>query len=245
MLKTTVHFMTCVQPISRAGGHSPVLAPWPTLRALHAGLLAAYGPQGWWPLLGHAGVNPTKSGSVTGYHPGDYSFPHTPAEAFEIGCGAILTQNTAWPNVEKALLALHSAGWLGPAALLAAPPPELALAIRPAGYFNSKAEKLRHWATFWRALRPGETPSRERLLAVWGIGPETADSIRLYAFGQREMVVDAYARRVLSGLGFCAPDAGYDALKQLCINALPARLEVYLEFHALLVEHAKRLRAIS
>jgi endonuclease-3 related protein len=84
------------------------------LAALTERLYAAYGPQGWWPLLEHRGSNPTLTGRLTGYHPGDYSFPRTEAQRFEICCGAILTQNTAWPNVEKALQALADQGLLAP-----------------------------------------------------------------------------------------------------------------------------------
>src|SRR5512141_746237 len=91
------------------------------LDLLTQALLDAYGPQGWWPLLGHAGANPTSTGRLTGYHPGDFTFPRTPAQAFEIGCGAILTQNTAWTNVERALHALAGRELLGPAAILSAP----------------------------------------------------------------------------------------------------------------------------
>jgi endonuclease-3 related protein len=107
------------------------------------------------------------------------------------------------------------------------------------GYFNMKARKLRELVAHVR-LWDGRTPSREELLAVWGIGPETADSIRLYAYGQVEMVVDAYTRRILAHHGFTGPKASYDKLKAFCVAGLPADLVVYQEFHALIVEHAKR-----
>jgi len=207
----------------------------------HRQLLEAYGPQGWWPLLGHPGVNPTKTGSCTGYHPGEYDLPRTDAERFEICTGAILTQNTAWPNVEKALLALADAGASAPEAILDLPTPELALLIRPAGYHNTKARKLKELAAFFQGLR-GRTPARSELLAVWGVGPETADSIRLYAYGQLEAVVDAYTRRMLEGLGRIPPGASYDAMKAHCVANLPPEVVVYQEFHALVVEHAKRVR---
>ena len=118
--------------------------------------------------------------------------------------GAILTQNAAWPNVEKALRALEAPGILDPGAILAQAEPELAALIRPSGYHNAKARKLKELATFFRDLQ-GRTPSRSELLAVWGIGPETADSIRLYAYGQLEMVVDAYTRRVFERRPGCPP----------------------------------------
>jgi endonuclease-3 related protein len=205
-------------------------------------LLGAYGPQGWWPLVGHDGVNPTKSGSAKGYHPGDYAFPRSDAERFEICTGAILTQNTAWPNVEKALRALSETGTLNPEAFLALPEPDLATLIRPSGYHHTKARKLKALAFFYQKLQ-GRTPSREGLLTVWGVGPETADSIRLYAYGELEMVVDTYTRRVFQRLGLATARTSYDELKRLCIEHLPAEVNLYQEFHALVVEHAKRLKA--
>lgn len=206
---------------------------------LYCRLLAEYGPQGWWPLLAHPGVNPTKTGSCRGYHPGDYSFPHHERERFEICCGAILTQNTAWPNVEAALLNLDRLEALEPGRLLALTPAALRQAIRPAGYYNVKAEKLQVFARFHGALG-GRVPTREELLALWGVGPETADSIRLYAYGQVEMVVAAYTRRALAWLGLVAHGAAYGAVKAVCVRQLPADVRVYQEFHALMVELGKR-----
>ena len=213
-----------------------------SLHQFYLDLLAAYGPQGWWPLLGHEGTNPTKTGSVTGYHPGDYGFPRDEAQRFEIWTGAILTQNTAWSNVEKALRALAAAQALSPEAILALPEQELAPLIRPSGYHNVKARKLKEMAAFFRSLR-GRVPSRTGLLAVWGIGPETADSIRLYAHHQPEMVVDAYTRRIFDRLAFVPATASYDEAKAFCVAGLPAEVAVYQEFHALVVEHAKRVKA--
>ena len=212
------------------------------LHRFHLALLEAYGPQGWWPLLGHDGGNPTKTGSCRGYHPGDYSFPHDAGERFEICAGAILTQNTAWPNVEKALQALASAGALGPEAILALPEPELAALIRPSGYHNTKAKKLKCYADFFKQL-DGRTPNRSDLLAVWGVGPETADSMLLYAYREPEMVVDAYTRRIAERLAWLEAPMTYDRLRQFCAEGLPRDLETFQEFHALAVEHAKRAKA--
>lgn len=212
------------------------------LHDFYLNLLDAYGPQGWWPLLGHDGINPTKTGSITGYHPGDYAFPRDEAERFEICAGAILTQNTAWPNVEKALRAMITAKILDPDAVLLLPEPDLALLIRPSGYHNTKARKLKTLAAFLRDLQ-GRTPSRSELLAVWGVGPETADSIRLYAYAQPEMVVDAYTRRLFEGLGWMSAPVSYETLKRHCSENLPEDVAVYQEFHALVVEHAKRVKA--
>lgn len=206
---------------------------------IHRVLLAAYGPQGWWPLLAVRGTNPTTSGSLRGYHPGDYSYPHDAAQRFEIAVGAVLTQNTAWPNVEQALCALRALDALRPETILALPPDALAQAIRASGYFRVKSRKLCELAAFWRRLQ-GRTPTRQELLGVWGIGPETADSIRLYAFGQPEMVVDAYARRILAAQGWVRENASYDEIRTWCERGLPREVAVYQELHALLVEHAKR-----
>jgi len=213
-----------------------------TIPRLYERLMAEYGPQGWWPLLGHAGTNPTKSGAVRGYHPGDYSFPRTDDERFEICVGAVLTQNTAWPNVERALASLASLNALTPDRMLDLDEGILRQAIRPSGYFNVKARKLRCLAEFCAGLG-GRVPRRDELLAVWGIGPETADSILLYACKQPECVIDAYTRRVFAHLGIADPAASYDDLKALCERQLPRDVPVYQEFHGLLVEHAKRVYA--
>jgi endonuclease-3 related protein len=225
-----------------AMGHPPYVVPRRSkLDALAEALLSAYGPQGWWPLLSHAGQNPTSTGRLTGYHPNDFTFPRTEAQCFEICCGAILTQNTAWTNVERALHALDRQAMLAPRAILAASDNGLESAIRPSGYFRAKARKLRAFSTFYLDLG-GRAPSRDELLSVWGIGPETADSIRLYAYKQTEMVIDAYTIRVLCRHGFCRPPLDYARAKRYCEARLPRSLEGYQEFHALMVEHAKRLR---
>ncbi|OGV71551.1 MAG: hypothetical protein A3K19_09335 [Lentisphaerae bacterium RIFOXYB12_FULL_65_16] len=210
-----------------------------TLTHIYETLFGAYGPQGWWPLLGVAGTNPTKTGAIRGYHVGDYSFPRNDAERFEICAGAILTQNTAWPNVERALRALADRNVLSPQGVLSLAQPDLATLIRASGYFNAKARKLREFAAFYTGLA-GQVPTRAALLDVWGVGPETADSMLLYAYGQEEMVVDAYTRRILGHLRLVKPVADYDTVKRFCARRLPCDLVVYQEFHALLVEHAKR-----
>lgn len=209
------------------------------LRSLYDRLLHAYGPQGWWPLLGVKGCNPTKTGSVRGYHPGDYSYPRSEAQQFEICVGAILTQNTAWTNVETALSRLADADLLTPSAILSCQTDKLREAIRPSGYFNAKTRKLRHFARFFLDL-DGATPDRNQLLDVWGVGPETADSIRLYAYRVPNAVADAYTRRILAHLGFVDRRAGYEQVRSVCEESFPAELELCQEFHALMVEHAKR-----
>jgi endonuclease-3 related protein len=206
---------------------------------IYRALMDAYGPQGWWPLLDVQGCQPTATGALRGYHPGDFSFPRTESQRFEICVGAILTQNTAWSNVEMALLNLKRLAALTPDPILALPDAVLEDAVRPSGYFHVKRRKLRELAVAYR-LFAGRVPTRDELLAVWGIGPETADSIRLYAYGQAEMVVDAYTRRILAALGWVSESAPYGEVKALCECGLPRDLAVYQEFHALMVEHAKR-----
>ena len=223
-------------------GSLPLAVPRRTcLDVFASALLDAYGPQGWWPLLAHVGSNPTLTGRLTGYHPGDFTFPRTDGERFEICCGAILTQNTAWTNVERALDQLARKHLLSPDAILSATEPMLETAIRSSGYFRAKAKKLRAFSEFYLRLA-GRTPTRDELLGVWGIGPETADSIRLYAFKQTEMVVDAYTLRVLLGRGYCRAPLAYARAKRYCERHLPCSLVGYQEFHALMVEHANRLR---
>jgi endonuclease III related protein len=209
------------------------------VHGIYRALMDAYGPQGWWPLLEVRGCQPTATGVLRGYHPGDFTFPRTDAQRFEICVGAVLTQNTAWPNVEKALANLRGLAALAPERVLALPDVSLADAVRPSGYYRVKGRKLRELAVAYLRFG-GHVPARDELLAVWGIGPETADSIRLYAYGQAEMVVDAYTRRVLAALGWVAETAPYGEIKALCERALPRDVAVYQEFHALVVEHAKR-----
>ncbi len=202
-------------------------------------LLKLYGPQGWWPLLNCKGINPTKTGAIKGYHPNDYFYPKNSKQRFEICIGAILTQNTSWPQVEKALLNLKELKALTSEAIKKLNLEKLKQAIKPAGYFNQKAKKLKIFAEFYINLK-GKTPTRDELLNVWGIGPETADSILLYAFKVPEFVVDAYTKRVFSHLGIINKTATYNKIKEIFENNLPKNLKIYQEYHALIVEHAKR-----
>lgn len=168
---------------------------------------------------------------------------------FEVCVGAILTQNTNWGNVERAIARLKSAGVLEPHKLFALAEPELAELIRSTGYFNIKARRLR---AFLRVLVEefggdldrlfaGQTAEvRARLLAINGIGPETADSMLLYAGGHHRFVIDAYTRRIFSRHHWAGPEAGYDDLQRLCESALDEkprhqRLDYWQDFHAQLV----------
>ena len=162
--------------------------------------------------------------------------------------GAILTQNTSWTNVEKAIANLRRAGALTPRALHAIPLQRLAALVRPSGYYNQKAKKLkafldylrrRHGGSLRRMFRLPTGGLRQELLAIHGIGPETADSILLYAGGHPIFVVDAYTRRILERHRLAAPDASYQDIQELFHREIPPGPAVYNEFHALLVAAGK------
>jgi endonuclease-3 related protein len=210
------------------------------IHAYYHELLALYGPQGWWPLTGSTVIAPA-AGDHRGYHPLEYDLPDTPEQIFEICLGAILTQSVSWISVEKALQNLRDQDALRPERLKTLSDEELAAAIRPAGYFNQKARKLRIFTDFFSALA-GRTPSREELLGLWGIGPETADSILLYAFKVPTFVVDAYTRRLFTSLGILSGRESYVEIKAIFERHLPRDRVLFQEYHALIVEHAKRLR---
>jgi endonuclease-3 related protein len=179
-----------------------------------------YGPQHWWPAEG----------------------------PFEVMVGAILTQSAAWPNVEKAIVNLKAAGALSPRGLRELPQEELSRLVYPSGYYNAKAAKLKAFAEYLgkgyqddlERLFAQETGRlREELLAVHGIGEETADSILLYAAGKPVFVIDAYTRRVFSRLGLASGLESYRALQSLFMKHLPLDEQLFNEYHALIVRHAK------
>ncbi|MEA3398840.1 MAG: endonuclease III domain-containing protein [Patescibacteria group bacterium] len=207
---------------------------------LYKELYKQYGPQGWWPLfcLRKVGINPTKTGSINGYHPRDYAYPKNSQQRFEICVGAILTQNTTWVNAEKALLALQQKKLLSAGKITSISVKILVNTIRPAGYYNQKARKLKTFSSYFLTLGR-RVPRRDELLNIWGIGPETADSILLYAYKQPEFVIDAYTRRILSAQKLIKPKMDYEEIKNMLQNNLPADYKIFQEFHALLVEHAK------
>jgi endonuclease-3 related protein len=219
------------------------------IEALYTQLLSAYGPQGWWPLSSKAGE---RGFDARGYHPNAYGQPRTAMGRFEIVMGAILTQNSAWTNAETALGRLRDAGIRLPADVRSCPRGRLARLIRSSGYYNQKVRKLKEVATLFlteRTLAPGSAPSREELLSCWGIGPETADSILLYAFRLPFFVVDAYTRRLLSRVGIIEGTGrrgtpriqyGYDDIQRIFLEALPPAQRLFNEYHALIVEHAKQ-----
>lgn len=191
----------------------------------------AFGPQGWWPVNGK-------------YNKNNFDIPRNSAEKFEIILGAILTQNTSWKNVEKALANLRNSNLLSPEKILQANKNRLAKLIRPSGYYNQKAERLKIVSRFFLSNKNLEILPlpvfRERLLSVKGIGPETADSIILYAFRKPIFVIDAYTKRIFSRLGVCSQDADYRSLQDLFHANLKKDAPLYNEYHALLVELAKK-----
>lgn len=209
-----------------------------TLNEIFQKLLNTYSYQGWWPITDYEGSNPTKTGSTQGYHPEDYSFPRNSSERFEIIVGAVLTQNTSWPQVEKSIINLKKLIELTPFEILDLGEDEFKSAIRPSGYFNQKYNYLRNISQFHISL-DGRTPERSELLSVKGIGPETCDSILLYAYGEKEFVVDAYTRRIFSHLGIIDEKDSYNKIKKLFEDNFEGSVSDYQEYHALIVEHAK------
>jgi endonuclease-3 related protein len=190
------------------------------LEELYQRLWEAFGPQNWWPA-------------------------DTP---FEVAVGAILTQNTNWGNVSRAITALKGHDLLEPQALHDLPETELARLIRPAGYYNVKARRLKNFLDFLAAnyqnsmarLAGADLASlRPALLGIKGVGPETADSILLYALAKPTFVVDAYTFRILSRHGLIAEACPYEELRQLFMEHLPAQAPLYQEYHALLVRLGK------
>jgi len=191
-----------------------------TVQRIYDALLKSFGPQRWWP--------------------GD-----TP---FEIMAGAILTQNTNWGNVERAIAQLKKEGLLEPKAMQAVPVGRLAAAIRPAGYFNVKARRLKNFVGFMvdryggdiRRMRQRPLKAlRRELLSVNGIGPETADSILLYALGKPVFVVDAYTRRFLRRHNLIEERADYHDIQNMFMDVLPPDPKLFNEYHALIVRLGK------
>ncbi len=200
-----------------------------TIKKIYELLRDKYGEQGWWPIFVNGKIE---------YHPGNYELPEKGKE-FEIYVGAILTQNTAWKNVEKALINLYNSKLLNAEAILKENENEIAKLIKPAGYYNIKAKKLKKAAEFYLSLE-GKMPEREELLRVWGIGRETADSILLYAYKKASFVVDAYTKRMLKNLSIIEGNEDYDEIKAVFERSLERDYRIYNEYHALIVEHGKR-----
>lgn len=207
------------------------------LKKIYNDLLQKHGLQGWWPII-------NKKTLICEYHPGDYNYPKNYQEQFEIIIGCILTQNTAWKNVEKALKNLKQTNMLNPENILSATQESLEILIRPSGYFKQKSTYLKNIAKFYLSLKK-KTPSREELLLVRGVGSETADSILLYAYKQPEFVIDAYTRKVFSRFGLISGQENYDRMKQLFEENLPKDYRLFQEYHALIIKEEKKKQLIS
>ncbi|HXG31670.1 MAG TPA: endonuclease III domain-containing protein [Thermodesulfobacteriota bacterium] len=195
------------------------------IREFYNALYKRYGPQGWWPA----------------------------SNELECMLGAILTQNTAWKNVERALENLKREGLISIEKLASIPLHSLANLIRPSGYFNQKAVKIKNLVRFIiedyggdlrRMFEEDKEKLREGLLGIKGIGPETADSIMLYAGNKPVFVVDSYTYRVLSRHGLIPEEAGYGEIQELFMDSFPEDARLFNEYHALLVklgkEHCRR-----
>lgn len=192
------------------------------LADIYEKLYRSFGPQGWWP-----GDGP-----------------------FEVIVGAILTQNTNWQNVSKAIENLKKAKVLSPLKLHSLPLNELALAIRPSGYFNIKAKRLKSFLDFFFQKYEGSMKRmfsrplgelRQEILSVKGIGPETADSILLYAGGYPVFVVDAYTKRIFSRKKLFPEDADYLRVQEIFMKNLKKDVKLYNEYHALIVRLGKEI----
>lgn len=203
---------------------------------LYIFLQEAYGPQGWWPLhsrRGEAGFD------QRGYRNGPSPATLSPDEAFEVIIGAVLTQNTNWRNVEKALSELFTAGINSPESLLATNPDLLADLIRPSGYFRQKSGRLITIIPHLFSPHGLTELSRDELLAIQGIGPETADTILLYVYGRCFFIADLYTRRLLMRLVGADEMGNYEEVRDCFESRLPNDLALYREFHALIVRHGK------
>lgn len=214
------------------------------IRDIYHILLKQYGPQGWWPLIDLRDEITNDIHLKKGYHPGDYSFPQNGSQQFEICVGAILTQNTSWTQVEKALDNLKRKGLLDFNILDRIGREELMSEIKPSGYFNQKARKIKFFTDFFIKLN-GRIPKREELLRIWGIGKETADSMLLYAFKLPFFVIDAYTKRIFSRIFNRVMD-DYDEMQSSFQNVFknelePNKLIIFNEFHSLIVEHSKNV----
>jgi len=192
------------------------------LLKIYKSLYNFFGPLNWWP--------------------GD-----TP---FEIMVGAILTQNTSWSNVEKAINNLKKGNLLDPQKLYRINQEELAQLIRPSGYYNIKAQRLKNFVTFFIEGFDGSLKNmfssdgeelRKKLLKVKGIGPETADSILLYAGGKPFFIVDAYTKRIFSRHKLISGDASYRQIQEFFSRNLDSDVELFNEFHAQIVMLGKTI----
>ena len=212
----------------------------PPVKEIYRRLYVRFGAQYWWP------ATPLTRGGEA--RPSRHGGTRRPAAPFEVMVGAILTQNTNWGNVERAIVHLKKAGQLSPRKLKEISPPRLARLIKPAGYFNVKAKRLKNFVDFLYSEYGGDLEKmageplaavREKLLNVNGIGPETADSILLYALNKSVFVIDAYTKRFLSRHNWARREDGYDAVQKLFMDGLRSDVRRFNEYHALIVRLGK------
>jgi endonuclease-3 related protein len=197
------------------------------LMEIYEMLRRSYSPQQWWPVTPTGGREPEYTGG-----------PKSITQRFEVAVGAVLTQNTAWANAAKAIENLNAEGIMNQEALSDIDERTLAEMIRPAGYFNQKAKRLKILAAYFCS---SQRVTRSGLLELNGVGPETADSILLYAFNRPRFVVDAYTRRIFTRVGIISGNESYDDIRSTFEKNLPHSARLYQEYHALIVEHGKRI----
>lgn len=205
------------------------------LTTIYQDMYTNYHAQNWWPVTPQNSLYPLYSGG-----------PTTDKQILEVIFGAILTQNTSWKNVEKAIVELNKHKFIDINKILAVEDEKLAQIIKSSGYHNQKSKTLKQVCNFLKQhpiaeLKTKSIPElRSLLLSVKGIGPETADSIILYAFKKPIFVIDAYTKRIMSRIDLCKQDVSYDELQKLFMDNLDQNEKLFNEYHALLVEHAKR-----
>ncbi len=207
------------------------------IKKIYKTLLDNLDKQGWWPL------------TTKGFHPKHYSGkPKTQKNRFEIIIGAILTQNTNWKNVEKALYNLNKNNLIDIEKINKIKKEKLASSIRPSGYYNQKAKTIKNFSDFLFRNYNGNLnlffknnihKLRDELLSIKGIGPETADSIVLYAAEKPTFVIDAYTKRIYSRLFNIKKQLKYEELQEIFESNLKKDKKIFNEYHALLVELGK------
>ncbi len=204
------------------------------IKKIYTNLYKEYGKQGWWPL--------SKNNLYTKHHNGN---PKTEKDILEICLGAILTQNTNWNNVEKCIYNLNKAKLIDVNKLKNIKTEKLAKLIRSSGYYNQKAIKIKNFIDFLiknkvKFLKNKNMKElRTELLSINGIGPETADSILLYAFEKPIFVIDNYTKRIFFKLKICKEDISYDELQKMFMTNLKHDVKLFKEYHALIVKCGK------
>jgi len=184
------------------------------IQQIYNKLYKKFNSQGWWPVISKDNKN----------------------HQFEISIGAILTQNTSWSNVEKVIKKLDNKKLINKDSIKRLDTEELALLIRSSGYYNQKAKKIKAFINF---LDSNQEISRINLLNVYGLGPETVDSILLYSYNKPYFVIDAYTKRIFSRLKICSKEISYDDIQNIFVSNLEKNAEIYKEYHALIVNLGK------